>query len=203
MARPIGEIEEGKEERTSYFEATLDFLNYNWPENNRRDSNGLTSLHYLAVCGLTNIGQVGPSDLEVKLNEATEQFHQINSRNIWGRTPLHLAAATDRAHSTEILASMLEMNACAVNALDQWQLTPLHYAVIYSARSNYISLLLDNGANPELRDVKERTPFDIINEAEAWRDNPGHWSLKDTQWWSKDDLPLQYSCSSNKNSPNE
>ena len=203
MAKPIGEIEEGLKERTCYFEKDLHWLNDYWPEDGGRDDNGLTSLHFLAICGLKNIGTYGPSDLDPKLSNAKKRHKEINSRNIWGQTPLHLAAATDNRQSTEILASMLEMNACAVNARDQWQLTPLHYAVIYSARSNYISLLLDNGANPELRDVKERTPFDIVNKAEAWRDNPGHWSLKDTLWCSKDDLPLQYSCSSNKNSPNE
>jgi hypothetical protein len=85
-----------------------------------------------------------------------------------GRTPLHLAATAGSVGSVAILAhpAMLQLQHGLVgNALDaadresRW--TALHCAA-YSGRLQIMSMLLQAGANPSIRDADGMTPWDVL-----------------------------------------
>lgn len=81
-----------------------------------------------------------------------------------GYTALHAAARYDDTMGRELMDMLIEagadINSISANE-DRW--TPLHYAVHYNDREG-IELLVERGADKNIRDVKGRTPLDLLNE---------------------------------------
>ncbi|MCD5327950.1 ankyrin repeat domain-containing protein [Chromobacterium piscinae] len=72
-------------------------------------------------------------------------------------TPLHYAVFNDNPEVAELLIK----RGANINAIDANRRTPLHYA---EARSQKMAaILLQNGANPEMRDRWKETPADLRN----------------------------------------
>ena len=71
----------------------------------------------------------------------------INSADTRGDTPLHGAVAN--GHKTE--AKFLLEKGVLVNKGNKFGQSPFHYAALYE-QNNFISLLLEAGADPEQRD---------------------------------------------------
>lgn len=63
-------------------------------------------------------------------------------------------------------ASELIRQGADVNALSQYELTPLHLAAQHN-KSAMIKLLIDNGAIRDAKDHKDRTPFMLACKAGA------------------------------------
>jgi ankyrin repeat protein len=82
----------------------------------------------------------------VTLKTLLNQGANINSRNGFGKTPLHLAA---QQGYTNIVKELLKRGA-RVNPRDRWGITPLHLAVMQE-RTNIVKDLLKAGAKPEYR----------------------------------------------------
>uniref|UniRef100_A0A8C6XPG1 Uncharacterized protein n=1 Tax=Naja naja TaxID=35670 RepID=A0A8C6XPG1_NAJNA len=80
-----------------------------------KDMDGCTPMHYAAISGNMEI-------LEELLVAGNNK--NINDKNIWRKTPLHLAA--EHGHSN--LIDFLLSNGSAINALDNNKDTPLHCA---------------------------------------------------------------------------
>lgn len=76
-----------------------------------------------------------------------------------GQTPLHLAAAHNE--SLDVARALIESEA-DVNARDNRDETPLHYAAMWSRRE-MIRLLIDAGADNNLRNVDGRTPQEVLS----------------------------------------
>lgn len=86
---------------------------------------------------------------------------QVNSKDIFGRIPLHLA------HEKSVVALLLDHGA-DVNARDDKGWTCLHWAA--SSRQAYsletIRLLLEKGADSKLKDLEGKTAADLARDSE-------------------------------------
>ncbi|MCC6220461.1 MAG: ankyrin repeat domain-containing protein [Deltaproteobacteria bacterium] len=81
----------------------------------------------------------------------------VHSRDCLGDTLLHAACESDDLESVRIL-----VNAGAdVNALGEWELTPLIVAVRYGSSSELVEYLIEEGASIEVRDFDDDTPLHI------------------------------------------
>ena len=79
----------------------------------------------------------------------------VNARDQWQRTPLHLA-------KNETIAKLLLDHGADVHARDIEQQTPLHRA----RNAAMVKLLLDHGAEASVRDIAQRSPLHVAkNEA--------------------------------------
>jgi ankyrin repeat protein len=81
----------------------------------------------------------------------------VEVRDSFGRTPMHLAASVG---NLEVLKELAEAGA-NTNSVDRYYRTPLHSAICGLNDGDLaavIDLLLHLGANPELRDSSLRTP---------------------------------------------
>ncbi len=111
------------------------------------DSNGLTGLHYAALYGQPEIGQLF-IDQGLFVNRTTYDGHQ----------PLHLAAQAQQSNMVDMLMS----NGAAIRAVDYEGNTPLHYAVQNNPSPKFVQQLLDYG--PELSDKNNngQTALDVV-----------------------------------------
>ncbi len=122
-------------------------------------SDGATPLHYAAMQGLVEEAKILINDSRIDIN--APQHDAIYS----GATPLHFAAMQAQ---TEIVSYLLSSPGIQVNATvnqgTQTGFTPLHYAVLNPDTVNVfevVKLLLDSGANPNIKCEVGKTPFDL------------------------------------------
>ncbi len=78
----------------------------------------------------------------------------VDARDAWGRTPLHIAAQ----ESWPVLIDGLLASGASIEAVDQWQRTPLHLAAHDNAEQG-LTALLAAGANVHATDAKDKTPL--------------------------------------------
>uniref|UniRef100_A0A6Q2XQ92 Ankyrin repeat domain 52 n=1 Tax=Esox lucius TaxID=8010 RepID=A0A6Q2XQ92_ESOLU len=106
---------------------------------NTPDSLGRTCLHAAASGG----------NIEC-LNLLLSSGADLSKKDKLGRAPLHYAAANGSYQCTVALVSA----GAEVNELDQKGCSPLHYAAASQTFRRCLEYLLDNGADPALRNIK-------------------------------------------------
>lgn len=116
-----------------------------------KDMDGCTAMHYSAAGGNIKI---------VKALLVAGKNKNINDKNIWRKTPLHLA--TENGHSD--LMHILLSNGSAINALDNNKDTPLHCACRVG-HLNCVSTLVNwsvgEKANLQATNSLKKTPLQI------------------------------------------
>ena len=140
---------------------------------NTKDTDGRIPLHYAAAKGHTttvnillafNAAKAQDKDsatpLPFGINEHTKAEkillnHKVNieARDLYGRTPLHYAAANGCTTTVKLL---LAYNA-NIKAQDEDDATPLHLAI--NGHTKIVKLLLYHEANIEATDMLGRTPL--------------------------------------------
>ena len=130
-------------------------------ELDRRDAEGNTALHRLA--------NDSGADENDRLAEIIAGGANVNATNFAGRTPLHKAAERiwgwDLSDpGTNQPFQRLVYSKVNVDAQDNEGFTPLHVLAMThtSFKLKAIKLLLDAGANPDLRDKRGRTPTHLF-----------------------------------------
>ena len=107
-----------------------------------KDSIGRNCLHYASCSNNSEI-------VNIILKKAPEL---INDIDIYGRTPLHYSIWNATNAQLDIINSLIK-NKCNVNCFDEEKMTPLHFACD-AGKGKVIKLLLENGANPFLKDKR-------------------------------------------------
>jgi len=115
---------------------------------NARLRGGNTPLHIFQVFGLDH----SDGDTFIFL---IRHGADVNAKNMKGQTPLHLAAA----NGIFAWSSCLVQNGADVNARDNQGNTPLHMASKWGGRSRIVELLLDHGAELNLKGELYTTPL--------------------------------------------
>lgn len=88
----------------------------------------------------------------------------VNARDYWGRTALHLAASSQDASAPEFVRLLLAHPTINVNTADtesHW--TPLHRALYNGNLATALLLLQRSDIDTLARDVEGYTPFDLYN----------------------------------------
>ncbi|KAG7098474.1 hypothetical protein E1B28_000418 [Marasmius oreades] len=88
----------------------------------------------------------------------------VNARDSFGRTVLHLVSASTEASSVEYIRLLLKCPGINVNALDgesQW--TPLHRAMYVGNLAVVLLLLQHPTTDPSIKDLEGFTAFDLYN----------------------------------------
>ena len=83
--------------------------------------------------------------------------------NAYGQTPLHRASQSLVCHENARVAQLLLERGVDVNARDNDQATPLHFAC-YNSSLEIVQVLLDHGAEADARDVDGRTPLHKVSQ---------------------------------------
>lgn len=120
---------------------------------NTQDMDGYTPLHFASAAS------------ESQTFDVIRAGANLNAKSFNLRTPLHCAA---RGRQSNIIAMLLHFSAetgqeIDINAADVDGRTPLHDAC-RSGRPESVRLLLDAGANVQLKDIKSKTPLMICAE---------------------------------------
>ena len=78
-----------------------------------------------------------------------------------GISPLHIAMMVHL--EPQRVKNILKLNV-EIDALDNQKKTPLHYAFIYKTSLEVVTLLLENGANPNAMDINQMIPFQYADD---------------------------------------
>lgn len=89
---------------------------------------------------------------------------ELDEKSYGGMTPLHWAAIEEAQGVAEVLVA----HGADVNAVDNWNMTPLHMAAARNTSAGLVALLLDHGANGTALDQWGETPLHFA----ASRDQP-------------------------------
>ncbi len=109
--------------------------------------NGMTGLHYAALYGYPEIGQL-----------FVDKGLFVNRTNYSGEQSLHIAAM---AHQGEMV-DMLLANGAAILGVDYLGNTPLHYAVMNNPSTAFVQKIIDAGANLNSANNAGETPLDLV-----------------------------------------
>ncbi|QJT94912.1 ankyrin repeat domain-containing protein [Wolbachia endosymbiont of Diaphorina citri] len=112
-----------------------------------KDKYGWTPLHFAASSNKFDI---------VKL--LFDKNANIKARDTYGNTPLHMAA--QYSSKLEIVKFLLDKDINSINDITNNGWTPLHVA-IQGNKLNTVELLLDRGADTEVRDIYNQTSLDL------------------------------------------
>ncbi|KAL3870816.1 hypothetical protein ACJMK2_038856 [Sinanodonta woodiana] len=131
--------------------------------------NIVAALQFLVNCGgdveKTNSEGQTPLILACKLSKPDciyyllETQAKLDTRDNYGRIGLHYAALSNRLDVNVLIA--LIRSGSFVNTRDNEGLTPLHFAVMFG-QTLKVAVLLDEGADPDARTRKGRSPLYIL-----------------------------------------
>lgn len=92
------------------------------------------------------------------VNALVEGGADVNIKDNYNQTPLHIAARYNELDFVE----MFVRNGAHVNEKDMFGSTPLHYLSRYFANIEIIKLLIDYGADVNIKNSKGKTIFEIM-----------------------------------------
>lgn len=118
--------------------------------NNKTFKNGNTVLHTAAKAG----------NAAIAAELVSNQNMDVNIKNNSGYTPLHLACMAGKVEAVE---QLIRLKADKNVPGGVWDSTPLHWACI-TGNEAVIRLLLEKGANPEIKDETGKVPFQFIRD---------------------------------------
>lgn len=116
---------------------------------NRRNELGQTSLH----CGIINKFSIE------KLQNLLELGSDVNAKDIYGNTPLHVAL-NPNVCNMNLVKLLLKHGASVHNQNNDGQ-TPLHITVQYPTSIEIVHELLQYGAKLDVKDTMYRTALDL------------------------------------------
>ena len=103
----------------------------------------------------------------------------VMAQNKWNSTPLHWAAAADKA---ENIKTLLEAGA-DVNAQIIGGVTPLHLAAnCRLCDPSVIQSLLAAGGDAKVKADDGKTPWDLAQENDKLKDTKAYWALNNAQY---------------------
>ena len=113
------------------------------------DNRGWTALHCAAVEG----------HLDIVVELCMHRHIDVTATNDDENTPLHYLARIPYVPLMDKILAMFLAGGADVNALNTNLETPLHMAV-WKNNLGMVSLLLRNGADPNIRNIKDSSPWD-------------------------------------------
>lgn len=117
------------------------------------DKHGRTPLHLAAMYNSIDA-------LKIIYSKSNDDKGLLNVRDGWGRTPLHLAAKYNSIDTLNYLCKESDSSKTLNLSDKEFGATPLHLAVI-EKQSDAVEILLENGANPSIRDQQGHLPIDL------------------------------------------
>ncbi|KAH8977684.1 ankyrin repeat-containing domain protein [Lactarius hatsudake] len=115
---------------------------------NALDEDGATPLHFASSYGMLELARL-----------LLDSGAHANVKNVLGQTPLHLVSQEEGPSNEDPnIARLLLERVMDVNARDNDQATPLHFAC-YRGNFETALVLLDHGAEVNARDVDGQTPL--------------------------------------------
>ena len=111
----------------------------------------------------------------------------IGARDVWGGTPMHrfawrTALGFDAPEPADFLKTLMA-NGASIDAQDILGDTPLHHAARFSHSGPVIHALLDAGADGQMLNAKQQTPWDMArsNDGLRKRHEDAYWRLHEAR----------------------
>ncbi|CAF0860216.1 unnamed protein product [Didymodactylos carnosus] len=120
-------------------------------KDDKRNKKGETLIHQAVIKG----------DIE-RVKKLIMNGHAVNTKDFNSWTPLHEASASGNIPLMEILIK----SGANINAPGgEDHLPPLHDLIINEKPNDCIKILIENGADPSVKDKKGRTAFDLVSSS--------------------------------------